>query len=439
MEERGVTVEYYLDFFNDYIMGIVQMFAGLHYFTKYLRQQVLLVYKLMFVVFGAVVVIAVRNMGINTFLSYVLLLAVWGLLVCKTDFITVVLYAVMTGEIMQICGGAVHSVLCLLNPFLFSFAQSAVSVPLMLLGNISVFAIIYCCRMVERYFVSDESVNGQYVALILIPTLMIFLVSEYINYGIYGSAITTDDRGNVMNVDHVQMLVIQLSGMASLFCVMTAYKKLLENVCYSTELSLLRQQEHFMNQYVQEAKAHYESTKAFRHDIKNHITIIRELLQNSRCNEAYDYIRDMEEITGEMSFPCSTGNPVVDILLGNKLGIAESNGINVHCSLTLPYPCPVHDIDFCIILSNALDNAICACNKVQEQEALKYVEQYIRVTGNIQGDLILMEIENSFEGGAFKEGTGLSNIRKIAEKYQGAVNIKYGDKVFVLSILLIIS
>ncbi|MDE5823511.1 MAG: hypothetical protein K2H91_02330, partial [Lachnospiraceae bacterium] len=243
-------MEHYFDFFNDYIMGIVQMFAGLHYFTKYLRKQVHFAYKLMFVIFGAVVAIAVRNMGINTFLSYVFMLIVWGLLVCKTGFMTVVLYAVMTGEIMQICGGVVHSVLCLLNPFLFSFAQSTVSVPLMLLGNISVFAIIYCCRMVERYFVSDKSVNGQYAVLILIPTLMIFLVSEYINYGIYGNAITTDSRGNVINVDHVRMLVIQLLGMASLFCVMTAYKKLLENVRYSTELSLLRQQEHFMNQYV---------------------------------------------------------------------------------------------------------------------------------------------------------------------------------------------
>ncbi|MDE6055079.1 MAG: GHKL domain-containing protein [Lachnospiraceae bacterium] len=137
----------------------------------------------------------------------------------------------------------------------------------------------------------------------------------------------------------------------------------------------------------------------------------------------------MEEIIGEMSFPCSTGNPMVDILLGNKLGIAKGNGVDVHCSLTLPYPCPVHDIDFCIILSNALDNAICACNKVQEQEAFKNVEQYKRVTGDIQGDFILIEIENSFEGRVFEEGTGLSNIRKIAEKYQEAANIKSDNKI----------
>lgn len=460
-------MEQYLDFFNDYIMGIVQIFTGLYYDTKFLGKRIRLVYELLFVVCGALLMMAVRNRGINSFLSYVFILVVWGCLVCRAGFMTVALYAVLTAEIMQICGGAVHSILCLLNPFLFSFVNSAVSVPFMLLGNISIFAEICCCRMIERCFVSDESVNGKYAALILTPTLLIFLVSEYINYVVYGNAITTDSRGNVMNVDHVRMLVIQLLGMASLCCVMTAYKKLLENVRYSTELSLLRQQEHFMDQYVEEAKAHYESTKSFRHDIRNHITVVRELLQNARCHEAFDYVSDMEEITGEMSFLCCTGNPVVDILLGNKLGIAQSNGIDVHCSLTLPYPCPIRDIDFCIILSNALDNAICACNKMQEQKAFwdlakeasppleqvecgkqssdsnntdNHAEKWIRVTGSRQGDFILIEIENSFQGGStFREGTGLSNIRKVAEKYQGALNMKCGEGVVVLSVLLIIS
>ena len=459
-------MERYLDFFNDYIMGIVQMFTGIYYYTRFLKKSTRLLSKLLFVLFGAIVIMTVRKSGINTFMSYVFILILWGFFVCRAGFMTVVLYAVMTGEIVQICGGAVHSILCLLNPVLFSFAQSTVSVPLMLLGNLSVFAVICCCRMVERYFVSDESVNGQYAALILVPTLLIFLVSEYINYVIYGNAITTDRRGHVMNVDHVQMLVIQLMGMASLFCIMSAYKKLLENVRSSTELSLLWQQEHFMNQYVEEAKAHYESTKSFRHDIKNHITVVRELLQSSRYREALDYISDMEEITREMSFLCNTGNPVVDLLLGRKLGIAKSNGIDVHCSLVLPYPCPVRDIDFCIILSNALDNAISACNKMKERKLFlasekenmysasefdcgeqpydinkidHETEEFIRVTGNRQGDFILIEIENSFEGGAFKEGTGLSNIRKVAEKYQGAVNMKSEDKVVILSVLFIIS
>lgn len=428
-------MENFFDFFNDYIMGIVQMFAGFHYYTKFLNRKVHMALELLFVGCGAAAMIMIQKIGINSFLCYVLILIVWGFAVCRAGFTTVVLYAVVTGEIMQLCYGIVHSILCILNPLLFPYAQTAVSAAFMLLGNTAVFAVIYCCRMADRYFACDESVNGQYAALVLLPTLMIFLVSQYINYEIYGNTITTDSRGNVVNADHVRMLAIQLLGMASLFCVMAAYKKLLENVRNSMELSLLRQQEHFMTQYVEEAKIHYESTRSFRHDIRNHIVVVRELLQDSRWKQALDYVSDMEAAAEEMSFSWNTGNPVVDILVGEKLGIAKSNGIDVHCSLALPYPCPVRDIDLCIILSNALDNAVCACNKMD-----KGLERYIRMTGSIQGELILMEIENSFEGGEmFREGIGLSNIRKVAEKYQGAACIKIENHVVVLSVLLIIS
>lgn len=122
-------------------------------------------------------------------------------------------------------------------------------------------------------------------------------------------------------------------------------------------------------------------------------------------------------------------------MVGNKLGIAKNSGIDVDCSLRLPYPCFVRDIDFCIVLSNALDNAIHACRNM-----CGTAEKYIRVTGRIQGDFILLEIENSYEGkGLVKTGTGLSNIKKTAEKYHGAMDIKTQGTSFNLSVLLIIS
>ena len=125
---------------------------------------------------------------------------------------------------------------------------------------------------------------------------------------------------------------------------------------------------------------------------------------------------------------------VVDILLENKLGMAKSMGIDVSCSLILPCPCMVRDIDFCVILANALDNAIHACKL-----SARCTEPYIHVSGRIQGDFILLEIENSFQGnGLFRTGTGISNIRAVAEKYQGTMRIKAQGTICVCSVLLLI-
>ncbi len=51
----------------------------------------------------------------------------------------------------------------------------------------------------------------------------------------------------------------------------------------------------------------------------------------------------------------------------------------------------------------------------------------------------MLKIENSFRGkGAFQEGTGLANIKMVAEKYGGAMSIETQGDVFVLHVLLII-
>ena len=103
-------------------------------------------------------------------------------------------------------------------------------------------------------------------------------------------------------------------------------------------------------------------------------------------------------------------------------------------SILLPYPCSLRDIDICIVLSNALDNAIQSVKSLGAG-----IEKYIRVSGRIQGDFLMMEIQNSFHGkGAFKKGTGLSNVKKVAERYGGAMSIETQENVFVLHVLLII-
>ncbi len=422
-----------MDFFNCYVMGIVQMLTGFYFFMRFIQKRVRLSVYFLFMVSGIVVIRCIPG-GILEFLAYTLLLVAVGIFIGHADWKAVLLYAALTVEIMQFSYGIVNSLSSILYPLAFLVFPKTVGFAFMILGNMaSLLLAVFCCHMVWRYFSYLETLKKQYVFLILIPIWMIFFMGEYISSIIYGS-IVTDSGGMVADANHYQMFVIQVLGMASLFCIMFAYRKLLENVRLTMELSLLEQEEHSLNQYVEEAKARYEKTKSFRHDVRNHITVIKELLQRGQPEQALQYMEDMEGMAEELSFPCSTNNPVADILLGNKLGLAKSMGIEVRCLLSLPYPCPVRDIDFGIILSNALDNAISACKNMEDG-----LEKYICVAGRIQGDFILLEIENSYQGnGKFKSGTGLSNIRAVAEKYHGAMSAKTQGTSFVLNVLLII-
>lgn len=165
------------------------------------------------------------------------------------------------------------------------------------------------------------------------------------------------------------------------------------------------------------------------------VCLFKKLAESFHLEVELSLLKQEEHLAEDMSFPCSTNNPTVDILLQNKLGIAENDGIDVSCFLQLPYPCPITDMDFCIILSNALDNAIQACRKVEGN-----ADRYIRVEGSVQGDFILLQVENSCKPDvSYSPGTGLANIKSVVEKYHGTMEAERGISVFHLNVLLIIS
>ncbi len=436
----------YLDFFNVYIMGAVEMSFQSYFLAKILKKKMWPPFYFLFAVCAVIVNDLVPSGMFTGFVVLVFLLTAYGTFICHADFKYSLLYAALAMEIMLLCSGIVNSLMSLPYPWLPAFFHETDNIAAMLVSEAASLVLTgFCYYMVYRYFSWDDfdpvdtpktTMGMQQMVLIFIPILMIFIMSSYINAIEYDFQFEISvDKGPAEHFfSHGQMLSMYFLGLASLFCILFSYKKLQQSFRFSTEISLMEQQEHSLNQYVEEAKARYDETKSFRHDIRNHIAVVKKLLKNGKLEEAITYVEDLDDMAEKMSFPCSTNNPVVDILVGNKLGIAKSMGIDVDCSLPLPYPCGIRDIDICIVLSNALDNAIHAVKNLGTG-----IEKYIRVSGRIQGDFLMMEIQNSFHGkSVFKKGTGLSNVKKVAEKYGGAMSIETQEHVFVLHVLLII-
>ncbi|MCI9155008.1 MAG: sensor histidine kinase, partial [Ruminococcus sp.] len=157
------------------------------------------------------------------------------------------------------------------------------------------------------------------------------------------------------------------------------------------------------------------------------------LLNNNKLEESKAYLQKLETVSTTLSFPCQTGNSVVDILLGEKLKMAKADGITAEVSLFLPTPCGIDDFDLCVIFANALDNAISACQSIEGVRS-------IRISGERQGDFYMLAFENTCSDNPLPPtGTGLSNIRAVAEKYHGAMLTEKIERRFSLNVLLNIS
>ena len=102
-------------------------------------------------------------------------------------------------------------------------------------------------------------------------------------------------------------------------------------------------------------------------------------------------------------------------------------------SLLLPKHCGIDDFDWCVIFANALDNAICACRSIEGTKS-------IRINGERQGDFYMLTFENACSDEPLPSpGTGLFNIKSVAEKYHGAMLAERAGRHFSLNVLLNIS
>ena len=84
--------------------------------------------------------------------------------------------------------------------------------------------------------------------------------------------------------------------------------------------------------YIAEAQVRYKQTSSFRHDVKNHLSVLDGLLRGGRLEEGRAYLKKLRAVSESLSFPYQTGNAMVDILLGEKLGLTVVEVSPMVCS-----------------------------------------------------------------------------------------------------------
>ena len=187
--------------------------------------------------------------------------------------------------------------------------------------------------------------------------------------------------------------------------------------------------------------------RVLRHDMKNHFTAILLLLNESREEEAREYLHSLIEDVSKTAVSVETGCKALDMLLWNKAAIAKEKGITLVMELKDDYSeVVVSDYELCSLYGNLLDNAIEATS-VQKDSAKR-----ISLRSARQKDMSCVFCENPYtfiktEGKRFvttkdtpsEHGIGIRAMERIAAKHGGCVDIKMSDGIFSVSILMHLS
>ncbi|MBD5115348.1 MAG: GHKL domain-containing protein [Ruminococcaceae bacterium] len=233
--------------------------------------------------------------------------------------------------------------------------------------------------------------------------------------------------------------------------VVILFQSLVEYNEEKNKRDLLESQIYRMESEIKEIQDIYSDIRGLRHDMKNHITDISMYVKKALGKDdpiVESYIGKMTETVDRLDFSFNTGNPITDIIVHQKSQEAEKRGISFKSDFSFPLKGNIDVYDVGIILNNALENAVEACENVNEP--------YIFLRSYTKGNLFFIEAENNFSGEIElaeetglpltskkkpeSHGLGLSNIRRTAEKYMGDIDIsterKDGEWIFVLTVML---
>ncbi len=207
---------------------------------------------------------------------------------------------------------------------------------------------------------------------------------------------------------------------------------------------------------IKESQQMYDTLRSVRHDIKNHLMVLRGLLLQNAAEiheEIWRYFEDLCQSAELLDCPIHTGNAVSDAIINTKFGYAckEIPSIRLDAEgFALPDAAMLKPYDIGIILNNGLDNAIEACMRLHRQNP--DAQTYITIRSFRAKNMLFIEIENSFDGVILlrddsgfpittkedKEvhGIGLKNIRNCAAKYGGDVDCIVENERFTLSVMV---
>lgn len=239
-------------------------------------------------------------------------------------------------------------------------------------------------------------------------------------------------------IEYVFPYILGITNIILIFIVANSIKSEKEKV----KLELVNEKLDMQYKYYLMVKESQEKMKQVYHDINNHMENIRSLKNSSE--DVNEYIDNIEDEVKNNKNIYNTGNALLDIILYEKSKDCIKNNIYFNVGIDFSKCEFIDMIDISSIFSNLIDNAIEACNKIDDNN----IEKYITIKGIFIKSYYVVRCENSktnkviiknnkiltSKKDKFLHGIGLDSIKSSIKKYNGELKIKNSEFKFITSI-----
>ena len=205
------------------------------------------------------------------------------------------------------------------------------------------------------------------------------------------------------------------------------------------EERLMIQQMVLERQWKKDIEEETKKLRILRHDMNNHIAVLKLLCDSGQEDELKEYIEEMYHKIERANDVVVTESTTLASLVSTKKMRAKDLGIKFDSKLILK-ELNISDMDISILFGNLLDNAIEAAQKANKKWIDLVVEE--------KSDCFIVVCENSYKDAPKKKGEvfvtskededshgmGIKSMKQVIEKYKGEIAISFENNVFTVKI-----
>ena len=309
---------------------------------------------------------------------------------------------------------------------IYKFSQSMLQCVLFLIPRAG--AILFLMKWKEKSLILKE--NRKILALLCVVFLGILRIYTTTMINMVTSTRTAQGWSAAVSMVFVSALT------AGVFLFFHHFQML------KAENKMLLELETLSENHIKDMELMMEKNRIQTHDMKHHLLILREYGQEKQWDSLMSYLNKLSDDILVQKKTVWTQAGILDTLLEQKKAKAEAIGIEVRIRAERIGKLPFSDLEICTLFSNLLDNAIEACEKIEDDR------RWVAIQITRKSGMLYLTISNSIkERPSEQEGTlitnkqnhqlhgyGIKSVQRIVRKYEGDFSYQIRKSEFIVTI-----
>ena len=304
--------------------------------------------------------------------------------------------------------------------FVQNISELIITIPLLL------FLLKYISPAVRSISYSNTWVQGQFFIIPGVYYVFDYVTQIYTDMLIAGTPVVAEFMSFVCSVAYL------------VFALRFSEEKWIRNQLEMTQDSLNLQISQAVRE-IETMRQSQERTRQHRHDMRHHMQYLSNCIENGRLEHAKEYIQDVCTEVESSKIITFCENEAANLIFSSFYSRAKEQDIEMSIKVQISKKIRIAESDLCVLLSNALENALHACGNVDTKES------FIKVSAFEKNNKLFFEIVNSCDSNVTLvqgipitdrpgHGIGVRSICALVERYEGIYTFEAVKNKFVLRI-----